>query len=194
MDTRARILLAAREIHMNTGEAGLSMRKLGDHLGLSAAALYRHFRDKEHLLTELRVEGFERLAAHVMRGMMEKTPRQRLQRMMREYVDFAIEHPRDYRMMCMSPLPSSPLLRERLHQASSPTLQMLVDRVFECQRDGLLSQDLDARHIALSTRAHLHGVLSLWLDDQLDDTLQSPQQLREFIERYHTHPLASLRP
>ena len=48
--TRERVLLAAIELADRDGIEGLSMRKLGQELGVEAMALYRHVRDKDDLL------------------------------------------------------------------------------------------------------------------------------------------------
>ena len=48
--TRERVLQAAVELADRDGLDGLSMRKLGQELGVEAMALYRHVRDKDDLL------------------------------------------------------------------------------------------------------------------------------------------------
>jgi AcrR family transcriptional regulator len=52
--TRARILEAAVDLADQGGLEGLSMRRLGQALGVDPMALYRHVRDKEDLLDGLR--------------------------------------------------------------------------------------------------------------------------------------------
>ncbi len=52
--TRARILGAAVDVADQGGLEGLSMRKLGQELGVDAMAIYRHVRDKDDLLDGLR--------------------------------------------------------------------------------------------------------------------------------------------
>ena len=48
--TRERVLPAAVDLADRDGLEGLSMRKLGQELGVEAMALYRHVRDKDDLL------------------------------------------------------------------------------------------------------------------------------------------------
>ena len=48
--TRERVLLAAVDVADRGGLEALSMRKLGQELGVEAMALYRHVRDKDDLL------------------------------------------------------------------------------------------------------------------------------------------------
>lgn len=51
--SREKILDAALEVVRRRGLAGLSQRKLAAELGVSAMAMYRHFRDKEALVHAL---------------------------------------------------------------------------------------------------------------------------------------------
>jgi AcrR family transcriptional regulator len=54
---RERISTAAREVFLRDGVAGVSMRKIADEVGVSAAAIYRHFDSKDALLSEIVVTG-----------------------------------------------------------------------------------------------------------------------------------------
>ena len=51
--TRNRVLGAAVDLADRVGYEGLSMRKLGQELGVDAMALYRHVRGKDDLLDGL---------------------------------------------------------------------------------------------------------------------------------------------
>ena len=53
VDTRVRILDAARELFAERGYAGTSMRDLAEALGMTKAALYYHFPGKAQILTAL---------------------------------------------------------------------------------------------------------------------------------------------
>ncbi len=53
VDTRARILYAARDLFAERGYAGTSMRDLAEALGMTKAALYYHFPGKAQILVAL---------------------------------------------------------------------------------------------------------------------------------------------
>jgi AcrR family transcriptional regulator len=53
VDTRARILVAARALFADRGYAGTSMRDLAEELGMTKAALYYHFPGKAQILMAL---------------------------------------------------------------------------------------------------------------------------------------------
>ncbi len=48
-DSREAILNAAQRLFVNRGYRGISMREIADEVGMTKAALYYHFRDKEQL-------------------------------------------------------------------------------------------------------------------------------------------------
>ncbi len=52
IDVRDRILLKALQFFVAHGYDGISMREIAEACGLSKAALYYHFRDKEALFLE----------------------------------------------------------------------------------------------------------------------------------------------
>jgi AcrR family transcriptional regulator len=63
--TAGRILEAAGELLASGGYEALSMRKIAAMVGLSQAAIYRHFRDKDELVGRLVASGYAELVALV---------------------------------------------------------------------------------------------------------------------------------
>lgn len=53
VDSRAAILAAAQRLFVERGYRGISMREIAEAVGMTKAALYYHFRDKEHLFVAL---------------------------------------------------------------------------------------------------------------------------------------------
>src|SRR5918993_2445745 len=105
---RARaIVSAAREILEREGPDGLTMRRLGDAVGIRAPSLYKHFPDKAAVEIALINDGFaeigERFEAASARG------EDSLVEFAIAYRRFARSHPHLYRLMTAGPLP-----RERM--------------------------------------------------------------------------------
>lgn len=90
----SRILEAATAMLVETGYPGLSMRKLGARVGLSQAAIYRHFRDKADLVGQIIELGYRRLLAKIEAiPRADADPRGQLAAGIRAYVEFALESP-----------------------------------------------------------------------------------------------------
>lgn len=62
---RARILAVAREAFVERGFADVSMQEIADAAGLTKAAIYYHFSDKEALFQQVIVDEIDRLCAGV---------------------------------------------------------------------------------------------------------------------------------
>lgn len=65
--SRAAILEAAKQLFMQDGFRGISMRQIAEAVGVTKAALYYHFRDKEELFVAI-VEQY----LHAMSGLIDQ--------------------------------------------------------------------------------------------------------------------------
>src|SRR5688572_27179797 len=96
---RALIDQALRTIDKE-GVDGLTLRAVGDALGVSRTALYRHFSDKQALVAGVAREGFRTLRLALVEA-WERTGRGQagFQAMGEAYLQFAVTHPSHYRVM-----------------------------------------------------------------------------------------------
>ena len=104
-DLRAALLQAAVAEIADKGLHGLSLRECARRAGVSHAAPYRHFADKDALLLAIAREGFSMLTAAgkaAMEGLDD--PPARLDAYGIAYVRFAVEHPSHFRVMFTSEL------------------------------------------------------------------------------------------
>ena len=166
LGTQEIILAHARDLYLEEGLHGLSMRKLAKRVGLTATAIYRHFEDKEDLLAKVIEEGFEIFASYLHRSLSGTTPEERMLMSGEAYLDFALDHPKYYEIIFVLP---DAIWRKRAPEgghASNQTFRFLTDRVRECMESGALPKG-DAEEVALSMWAHVHGLVSLYLGDRL---------------------------
>jgi len=80
----------------------ISLRGLATQVGVSVAAVYRHFPSKEALLAEIATDGFVRLSALCKQALPrrgETGARERLQRLSDLYIEFALGSPAHFRLM-----------------------------------------------------------------------------------------------
>jgi AcrR family transcriptional regulator len=99
---RAReIVHAARGLLEEEGPNGLSMRRLGDRVGMRAPSIYEHFRDKQALVAALISVGFEEQGDLFARAAESANP---LPALAAAYRDFARRQPHLYRLMTENPL------------------------------------------------------------------------------------------
>lgn len=162
--TKTRLLSAARDHYLEVGPERMSLREVARRAGVSAPAVYRHYEHKDALVGAVCEEGFRVFGAYLMESLRAREPLARIRAAARQYLRFGLERPRDYRVIFMSDRRE----RETAHAPSaSPSFHFLVDRVRECVAAGVLAEG-DPEEIAMTIWAHVHGLVSLRIQGQLE--------------------------
>ena len=95
------LLEAARKLIEEHGAFGFSLTEAARLAGVSPAAPYRHFRDRDALLAEVARHGFERFAARLDMAWNNgvPTPLSAFDALGKAYLGFAREEPASYAVM-----------------------------------------------------------------------------------------------
>lgn len=160
-ETRRAILDQASQLLAASGPDALSMRKLSQRIGASTIVLYTHFRDKQAILDELYIEGFDRLRADLACVPEHADAMQQVMALGRAYHRSAVANPTYYQLMftrCVPGFDPSPRSREISKQA----FMVLVAGVQRCIDEGAIPPG-DAAQIAHVLWGTLHGLISLEL-------------------------------
>jgi AcrR family transcriptional regulator len=164
-DLRAALIQAALRTIQTRGVEALTLRGVGEDLGVSRTALYRHFTDKSALLAAVAAEGFRTFHGRLVAA-WEGAGRGRagFEAQGLAYIRFAIEHPSSYRVMFGGFL-SRPLPPD-LATESAAAFQALVDAILEMQRAHLAApgEPLLPARFAWAT---VHGIAMLAIDGVL---------------------------
>jgi AcrR family transcriptional regulator len=166
---RARILQAARELFLSHGVEAVTMRRIADAVEYTPPVLYAHFADKSALLSALCAEDLALFHAALARAARLADPVERIRRMGRQYVDFALEHPHHYRLLFMTPTPDEQLEAKAREIAAGrfqgqDSYALLRDAVSECIASGRFGPaHKDAERTAQALWGAVHGVVSLWI-------------------------------
>ena len=173
---RDRIARAARELFDEDGLERFTMRAIGARAGLSGAAIYRHFPDRESVLAEVLQGGYERFVSYLARGLRGRTPLERLLRTGEGYLLFSLDHPRLYEAMFLRRDVAALRRFDELASGRGAGFQLLVDRVRECMTAGVLPRG-DAAEVALVLWALVHGLAALHLTGRFGDDRRSVERL-----------------
>jgi AcrR family transcriptional regulator len=191
-DLRHALLQETLRVIQTQGVEGVTLRAVGERLGVSRTALYRHFADKSALLAAVCSEGFRtlRLALLDAWGDPEGRPERasaaaRFEAMGLAYVRFAVEHPSHYRVMFGGFVKRDVADPALAHEAGG-AFQALVDAIVELQRSGAVRGD-DALQLARFIWSVVHGVAMLAIDGQLERQGANVGEVARFaIERVRT--------
>jgi AcrR family transcriptional regulator len=86
--TRERVMEVAAAMFRERGYEKTSLNAIGEQLGVSAAALYYHFRSKDEILFAYLESGFEVVLDRTVEAMTASAPDERLRQLIRTYVLF----------------------------------------------------------------------------------------------------------
>jgi len=183
----------------------LSLREISRRIGVSHNAPYRHFADKEELLTAVAEEGFlllrDTLEAKIHKGSdnhLSDNPLKELQDIGVAYIQFALEHPSQYRLMFGKYRKTLTLQPPDLAKAPGEVLAMLVDAavqqegfdkvslnaqaqalmvlinvVIRGQQIGVFRED-DPKQLALAAWSLVHGLSMLLIDGMAFENIPQP--------------------
>lgn len=162
---RAMLRQAVRTIQSD-GIHALTLRGVGEQLGVSRTALYRHFTGKDDLLQAVAAEGFRMLQTELHDAWQRGGEgRAGFDAMGRAYIQFAVHHPSHYRVMFGSALRRSDMPVPD-PDGSGDAFGTLVHALEAQQRAGLVRNDPPAQ-LALYVWAVVHGVAMLAIDGAL---------------------------
>ena len=122
---REALIKAARELIKEKGPAGFTFADAARSAGVSPAAPYRHFRDRDALMADVAREGFERFAAMLAAGWAggKPDPVTAFHSIGKAYLTFARSEPAYYAAMFESGI--SPDLNPELRAASERAFAVL---------------------------------------------------------------------
>ena len=162
------------------GEKALTLRKVARQAGVSHAAPYRHFKDKNALLTAIAQQGFQKLANQMQAG-FHSAQGDALQQFLaigQAYIKFAGEHRAHFKVMFAERLAMSSELSMDIPDKSTAmlaatrlrlenhavdaedTFLILVLVIQNCRAANLIKNDA-VMQLAFSAWAMVHGIATL---------------------------------
>ena len=150
----ALVQAALAEVELGGPEA-ISISALAKRLGVSQPAPYKHFADRESLLTAVTAEAFRQFNAILRESIGKPSRRSKLARLAQATLDFGLRRNGIYRLMFASRTMACAAKGSELHNAVMETFALLLDSL-EAPAVGLLRE-----RSALKIWAALHGVVML---------------------------------
>jgi AcrR family transcriptional regulator len=170
---RQALLDAALKQLVSQADDALSLRELAKSLGVSIAAVYRHFPSKDALLAALAVEGFRRLVEEWemhLPSADEVGAEARFQRLGEMYVRYALNTPALYRLMFLqNDLRAFP----ELHDAAGECFHYVLDAARGTVRQAG-ADDKWSFATANAAWSLVHGYVMLTLGGRLADYVDTP--------------------
>ena len=158
-DLGAALVHAAMELLEESSETDLSLRAVARRAGVSPAAPYRHYADREALVSAVAAVGYQELAQRLAAAHPAPSTPDQLASVAVAYVEFALERPALFRIMFTEPCDRDNDARVAATLAVSQYVHAIVERAFP---------EADTEALATAIWALVHGLALLHLDRKLD--------------------------
>jgi len=180
-DLKNALIRAGVKILAKEGVSGLSLRKVAKQAGVSHAAPYSHFADKQALIAAISTEGFKQLHKQIAsaREVHSHDPATLLKETARSYIQFATNEPDRFKLMFSSVIEKEKDYPEFV-AASKENFQQLVNVVEACQQAGLLKSG-PSDLMAISVWASVHGMITLILEGQVSHTVLKKNSIDDIL-------------
>jgi AcrR family transcriptional regulator len=180
-DLKNALIEAGADILSNEGVSALSLRKVAQKAGVSHAAPYAHFTDKQALIAAISTEGYKKLYEQISQAAerYRSDPLRRFAEASWAYVQFALDEPDQFKVTL-----SGMIEKEQDYPAfvetAKHTFNLVVDIVAQCQQAGILRKGA-ADLTAVSVWALIHGFVSLLLENQISHKVLDRFTVREMF-------------
>ena len=180
-DLKNALIKAGADILSREGVSALSLRKVAQKAGVSHAAPYAHFADKQALIAAISTEGYKKLYEKIAQaaGQYRSDPLRRFVESSWAYVQFALDEPDQFKVTLSGMIEKEqdyPAFVETARQ----TFSLVVDIVAQCQQAGILRKGA-ADLTAVSVWALIHGFVTLLTENQISHTVLDRFTVREMF-------------
>lgn len=168
-DLDAALIKAATDLLEERGPASFSLREAARAVGVSHAAPYRHFPNRQALLEAVAISGFQALSDALDSVIQQYSddPRQQMIAAGATYVLEAINHPNRAQLMLGSVLPQESQTAN-MQAAAEASFSRCVTVIQQGQQQGIFRQGA-TRAMVLTYWAASHGLAMLLIANRLGD-------------------------
>ena len=160
-DLRAALVSAALELLEEGGATEFSLRAAARRAGVAPSAPYRHYADRDALLSAVAAVGYRELAEHLATAHPSPSTPDDLAAVAVAYVRFALQRPALFRVMFGEPCDRDSRERVAATAAIAAYVGAIVERCFPAA---------DPEALSTAIWALVHGLAFLHLDGKLDSS------------------------
>lgn len=173
-DLKNALLDAARDLATEVGVDNFTLREVARRAGVSPAAPYHHFEDKNDLVRALALHAFKTLTTALQTARDCQTePIAQLEAIGLAFVRFAFTHHAEFRFMFRRELCAPPGMTDPLEIAGTDAQKVLFETITAGQSQQLIRQG-NTRDLVLTLWSVVHGLSTILLETPLSKTATLP--------------------
>lgn len=167
MSSAGRIQQAALEILVTEGADAVSMRRVAAAAGVTPMATYKHFANRDELLSAVARSAYADVAATWDRRPGGGGFAERLMRLADDLLDFALDRPHLYAFLIADRRPAQNRFPEDFLARRSPAFTPVIEIVEQGIVEGALRDD-HPLEMTLTITASAQGLLQMYLNDRIN--------------------------
>jgi len=184
---KKRILNTAWILFSESGIDSISMRNIANDLGISATALYRHYQDKDELLTEMLIDSYEHFFSRLTQELKSSSAEERLIELTEAWREFSEDQTDMYRFMFMSEYGNLERNKSKRLKLSTRGLNNFMrDRIFEFMVSRSSTQ-MTPESVSFELISLIKGMIAnnlnkIFINEEEDFEALFSQSIRRFLE------------
>jgi AcrR family transcriptional regulator len=185
-DLKNALIRAGIEILSKDGVQALTLRQVAKKAGVSHAAPYAHFADKQALIAAIAAEGYRQLYEKLAAAQESRVDAlARLMAVAQAYAQFAIDEPDHFKITFSGVVEAEKDYPDYVEQ-SKRCFALVMVVVTDCQSGGILEPG-DPELATVSVWASIHGFVQLMLANQIPGTLLAQYSMPDLLS-FHLDP------
>lgn len=157
-DTKQHIIDTARHLFSEYSYLGVSMSEIAKKLNITKAALYYHFTGKTEIYGKVLDDVFNDLSSTIAEALKESTTDRKLQRLIKNYLDFGFKENNLIKALILRLSSDSPITKH-VAQLRERTANLIQPVIEETAKKKKLTEKIDSRFLTSLLTNMMDGLL-----------------------------------
>jgi len=157
--TKKYIIDTARHLFSEFSYLGVSMNDIAKKLNITKAALYYHFTGKAEIYQKVLDDVFYDLSLSINRALSEATAEEKLQNLVKNYLDFGLKEKNLIKVLMLKMSPSDLQITKHIIQLRERIADLIQPEIDEMFSKKKTSQKIDSRLLTSLLTSMMDGLL-----------------------------------
>ena len=194
-DTKKHVIEVARRLFSEYSYLGVSMSDIAKKLNITKAALYYHFTGKTEIYKKVLDEVFNNLNLSISQALDGKTTEEKLQKLIRNYLDFGIKEKNLIKALILKLPPANSQIKKHTAQLRKQTINLIQPLIKETITSKKLIQMIDSGIVTSLLIGMMDGLLLEYsfLNKKIDSKKISSRlllfcfNLKKYVKHYYSY-------